>query len=185
MKVKSARWVAWSLVALFIILEAAGLTLQSIAGAPYIKEVGLGGLVIVLIIVGAWPVVGALIVSRHPKHPIGWFMWAGLLVGPVDMLAAGYTAYDFYFAPSSLPGVTLTFVWLSFGGFPFSLITASLFFLLFPSGQLPSTGWKKDEPGHLYAGLYNGDVWHTILQITAIPGRNCHSVLKAFGFHSS
>lgn len=143
MTAKTARWTAWTVVILFILLGAIGITLQAVARAPYIEEVGISGMSIVIMIVALWPITGALIISRHPRHPIGWLMCVGFLVGPIDMLAAGYAAYDTYLVPGALPGVTLAFVWLSFGGFPFFLATASMFFLLFPSGRLPSVSWRK------------------------------------------
>lgn len=93
MNVNNARGIAWSLAGLYISLGAVGLTLQAITGQPYIEEIGIPELILSLILVGSWPVTGALVVSRHPGHPVGWPMSLGLKVGPIDMFAADYAAY--------------------------------------------------------------------------------------------
>jgi hypothetical protein len=60
MSVNTARGIAWSLVGVYIILGAAGMTLQAITGKPYVEEIGIPGLILRLILVGLWPVTGAL-----------------------------------------------------------------------------------------------------------------------------
>jgi len=143
MKPRAARWIAWSLVGIYILLGVVGLVLQTIAGKPYVEEIGVSGLAVVLTTMGVWPVVGALIVSRHPSHPIGWLMCVGLLAAAVDMFSAGYLAYSDLVFDGTLPGVIITQVWLRNGAFLAFIIVSTFFFLLFPSGQFPSPGWKK------------------------------------------
>ena len=115
MSVNTARGIAWSLVGLYVILGAAGL----------------------------WPVTGALVVSRHPRHPVGWLMCLGVIVGPIDMFTAGYTAYNTYEFSGSLPGADLALIWLTVGGMPFGILAFTLATLLFPDGKFPSAGWHK------------------------------------------
>lgn len=140
---RSARWIAWAIVVLYIILAAAGLTLQGLARTPY-AQTALPVLIVLMSLVGVWIVTGARIVSRHPHHPVGWLLCAGLLTGAIDMLAAGYAAYDTYLGPGSLPGVNLALVWLKLMVLgPHGLAAFTLIVLLFPDGKFPSPGWRK------------------------------------------
>ena len=87
----------------------------------------------------AFAIVGALIVTRHPRHPIGWIYAAsGVLIG----LAGFSAAYSQRAQQLSLPfaqvadavfGVTF------FAGF---LLPITLGLLLFPDGQLLSRRWR-------------------------------------------
>jgi hypothetical protein len=89
-----------------------------------------------------YPLVGTLIVRRHPTNPIGWILCSiGLSAGLVSFTDE-YARYALWTAPGSLPGGLLmawltTWVWA--GGIPL-LITFLL--LLFPDGQLPSPRWR-------------------------------------------
>lgn len=128
----TARRIAWFLVGLYVILGAAGLTLQAITGKPYVEQIGIPGLILSLILVGSWPVTGALVVSRHSRHPVGWLMFLGVIVGSIDMFAAGYAAYDTYVFSRSLPGADLALIWLTVGGMPFGIMAFTLATLPFP-----------------------------------------------------
>ncbi len=136
------RTAAWSLVVASIILAAAGLILQSLAGTSY-SSLSIPLLIISLIPAGGWLVVSALVVSRHPRHPVGWLLCLAVIGAPIDMFSTGYAAYDSLNGSGSLPGVTLALVWLSAGGtFPFSSTGFTLMLLLFPDGHLPSPRWR-------------------------------------------
>lgn len=141
MRSRIARWIAWSLVAIFIALATAGVTLQIISNTSY-SRIPIAALIIVIILVGAWPVIGAMIVSRHPQHPVGWLLSLGLLAGPIDMFAHGYVSYDTMAFSGSLPAVGLALVWLKWSGFPFAVTAFTLMILLFPDGRLPSPRWR-------------------------------------------
>ena len=80
------------------------------------------------------PVVGALIASRLPAHPIGW-LWcaAGLAYGVSDVGRPLVRALD-------LP---LWVAWVCEAAGFLSLITLLVFvFLLFPTGRLPTPRWR-------------------------------------------
>jgi len=136
------RTLAWSLVIAFIILAAAGLTLQARADTSY-ADLGIPLLIIALIPAGLWLVVSALVVSRHPHNPVGWLLCLAVIGAPLDLFSAGYITYDTPARHGSLAGVVLALIWLSTGGsFSISNTAFTLMLLLFPDGHLPSPRWK-------------------------------------------
>lgn len=142
MKSRTARGIAWALVVLYIILAGVGLTLQAISNTPF-ANTPIPVIIILLSLLGVWIVIGALIISRHPRHPVGWLLCAGLFSAPFDMLAAGYTGYDTYGFSGSLPGVDLALVWLKLSNLgALGLLAFILIILLFPDGRLPSPRWR-------------------------------------------
>ena len=139
---RNARWLAWSLVGVFVILGTAGLALQVVTaspmfGVPWLIIFVEPPLLFVLI------VVGALIVSRHPRQPIGW-MWILLAnFAILDYFAWGYAYYGYVAHPGSLPGVAAMIVWLYLlARGTLGLLLFTLLLLLFPNGQLPSPRWR-------------------------------------------
>jgi hypothetical protein len=88
-----------------------------------------------------FPVLGLLILSRRPQHPIGWlFCWAGLAAG-LNHFCGEYAIYALQSKPNSLPGGELsawivTWLWVP--------LNALLVFvaLLFPDGRPPSERWR-------------------------------------------
>jgi len=140
---RSARWIAWAIVVLYFILAAVGLTLQGLSHTSYSQTL-LPVLVILVSLVGVWIITGALIISRHPRHPVGWLLCAGMMVAAIDMFSAGYAAYDTYVVASSLPGVNLALVWLRLANLgPHGLVVFTMIIMLFPDGSFPSPGWRK------------------------------------------
>jgi two-component system NarL family sensor kinase len=140
---RTARWIAWILVVFYVTLATVGLALQAITDTPFVQT-GLPVLIFLVILVGMWMVTGALIISRHPQHPVGWLLCAGLFASAIDMFAAGYAAYDTYVFSSSLPGVDLALIWLKLVNLgPHGLVAFTLIVLLFPDGRFPSPGWRK------------------------------------------
>jgi len=138
-----ARWIAWFLVFAYVILATIGLILQGRTRAPF-GSIGLTIAVILVSLVGSWIITGALIISRHPRHPVGWLLCAGLFSPALDMFSAGYAASAVYGDAGSLPGVALTLVWLKFANLaPLGLVAFTLMVLLFPDGKFPSPGWRK------------------------------------------
>ncbi len=106
----------------------------------------------------AFAIVGALIVTRHPRHPIGWIYTAsGLLIGLAGFSLAYSRLAQQLFLPfaqvaDAVFGVTF------FAGF---LLPITLGLLLFPDGHLVSRGWR---PAVLITVIgYVGDVGHNAL----------------------
>ena len=139
----TARWIARLLVFFFVTYATVGLALQAITDTPFVVT-GFPVLIFLVILVGMWIVTGALIISRHPRHPVGWLLCAGLFASAIDMFAAGYAAYDTYVFSGSLPGVNLALVWLKLVNLgPHGLVAFTLIVLLFPDGRFTSPGWRR------------------------------------------
>jgi len=86
------------------------------------------------VVVALVPLVGALIAARHPSNPYGWLWCAlGLCYGVA-------TAFD------GLRRTGLVPPWFALAviavGFETALCLLLLVVLLFPTGRLPSTGWR-------------------------------------------
>ena len=113
----------------------------------------------------AYPTVGALIVSRLPKNPIGWIFCAMGLLSAVRPFTVAYADYALLKNPAFPGGVYVA--WFSswiWSAFP----TLSVFLvLLFPDGRLPSRRWRIVTWGVLLGAALTaladvvlpGDLW--------------------------
>ena len=86
-------------------------------------------------------IVGALVASRLPSHPIGWLFLALALLEGIYELAFGYTHYTLHADPGALPGAAWV-AWVSNWTGPATppFIVAAL--LLFPDGRPPTARWR-------------------------------------------
>jgi len=142
MKPRTARFIAWLLVALYFVLVTVGLTLQFLTNTSY-TNIALPVLLVIIPLIGTWPIIGALIISRHPRHPVGWLLSVGLLSAAFDMFFSGYASYGTNVYVGTLPGMTVTLLWLKWSGFPFATTAFTLMILLFPDGRPSSPFWQK------------------------------------------
>lgn len=69
--------------------------------------------IMLLFVIGIWPVIGALIVTHHPRHPVGWLLFASFPLGAIDIFSIGYASYAASIAPGSLPMPGAMYIWLS------------------------------------------------------------------------
>ena len=136
---KRWSWVAWSMLAVFVVSLVAGLIL-AVANGTLRQDAG--NQVLLLVGFSAFMVVGALIVAHRPGNAIGWLFSAIALLAFTGQLASEYATYAYATRPGSLPGATLA-AW--YGSWPWWLVVAlTLVFtpLLFPTGRLLSPRWR-------------------------------------------
>src|SRR5215211_7671344 len=108
-----------------------------------------------------YSVIGAVIASRLPNHPIGWICCATGLIAAIDHFGGEYAVYAVLANPEALVGgqAMLWFslwVWI----FMFGLIVFLL--LLFPTGRLPSSRWRTFAWVSV-AVISAGVIWSSII----------------------
>lgn len=126
------------------IVAAALVALAFIVAPP---SFGLGGatvedLTINLVLALGFPVVGALVIPRRPRHPVPWMFVASGVGAAVTVATFLYAHRALVTEPGSLPGGEAvawisSWVWVT-GVWP--VVTFAL--LLFPDGRLPSRRWR-------------------------------------------
>jgi hypothetical protein len=88
-----------------------------------------------------YSVIGAIIASRLPAHPIGWLCCAVGFTGAVEHFSGEYAVYALLAHPDPLAGGK-TMLWLQ-GWFWILMFGLIVFLLLFfPNGRLPSRRWR-------------------------------------------
>ena len=136
MSTRTASWLAWSLAGLCVAMFLASVVLHVLAHSsqePTSSGDTLSELLIFFSFL-AFPIVGALIASRHPKNPVGWIC---LVVG---------LFWTLIFLGDSIPGsgpspVTIAALTQAIWIPPVGLLGIYLI-LLFPDGKLPSRRWR-------------------------------------------
>ncbi|MBA2725952.1 MAG: hypothetical protein H0U53_08185 [Actinobacteria bacterium] len=164
----AASRLAWGLFVFVALLFTAGIWLEVINVPPPDQLSWDGGTVsdfVFLAVIFSFPVVGALIASKHPDNVIGWIMIGIGFVQGVSEVLDGYALYGLYTAPGSLPGPEYALA-LTNGAWALLVVPIVTFLLLFfPDGRLPSPRWRK--VAYLSAFAMIG----TFLAITFTPGR--------------
>jgi len=148
---RSAARLAWSLWVACLVLVALALSLDflragEVASYPWqtlsnyrllypIYAVLTGMLSLV------YPTIGALIVSRLPRNPIGWIFCGVGLLYQLHHFALAYSNYavaeDF-----ALPWGEYAAWFSAWVGFAGLILAFAFLMLLFPDGRLPSTRWR-------------------------------------------
>jgi hypothetical protein len=134
-----ASWLAWAVCALSLALTALSFLLIALIlslNAPIFFY----WLEPTVIAVG-YSVIGAIIASRLPNHPIGWICCAIGFIAAVEHFGGEYAVYALVAQPDPLAGGNVmlwmsNWVWILM----FGLIVFLL--LLFPNGRLPSNRWR-------------------------------------------
>ena len=135
---KAATRLSWTLVGLSVAALASGVAFHLVSGT----DEGTALTVVFGSAMMTFPIVGALIVSRHPGHPIGWLFLAAGLGNALQTLFSGYGNYSLAADPRRLPGGVVAswladVIWL-----PSVAVATTFLFLLFPGGSLPSRRWR-------------------------------------------
>jgi hypothetical protein len=142
---RAAFLLAWSLAGLSVAMYVASVPMLVLARSADIPssweaDLTVGDLLGELLFL-IFPLVGALIASRHPKNPIGWILLADgllwILIGTMDV----YTVYGVA-KPGSVPFPVIVaginnFMWVPAVG-----LLGTYVFLLFPDGRLSSGRWR-------------------------------------------
>ena len=133
----SARpaWLAWSLATLTISLLCCVVTFA------FIYQDNLQELIF-LVGVLASALVGAVVASRRPRNPIGWFLVLSASSFAITDATLRYAVYGLVINPGSLPlarAMVWPSSWLWVPGVALVLIFVPLYF---PNGQLLSPKWR-------------------------------------------
>lgn len=127
---------AWSVVALYVVIVLVALRLQAAAATIHYADVWAYFALL-------WAaVIGALIIGRLPRHPVGWLFIAVALSFALSGITQSYALHAIVFDPGSLPAGEVA-AWLSFWISMPGIAGLALFLpLLFPDGHLPSARWR-------------------------------------------
>jgi hypothetical protein len=140
MSIRTAAWLAWSMCALSLALTALSLVLLGLSLSHPDVPIYPFWLVNTLLALGN-SIVGAVVASRRPEHPIGWLMCAAGLVWGVLHFSGEYAIYALLTQPGSLPAGKAVAWFFTWHWAP-ALCLIVFFGLLFPTGQLPSRRWR-------------------------------------------
>jgi hypothetical protein len=132
---RATVWLAWSLCTLSLALTALSFLLIALILSLDLPAYFFWLSLTVLAI--GYSVIGAIIASRLPKHPIGWICCAIGFVAALDHFAGEYAVYALLARPEALWGGQAmlwlqSWFWMLFVGLFVFLL------LLFPNGRLPS-----------------------------------------------
>jgi hypothetical protein len=99
------RTIAWCLALVALVMIAGGVVLDRIAAEQHVSEADSWWLYPFLVAaVSAPAVVGALIVARRARNPIGWILVVGALSLATVLAASPYASVALEAHPGSLPG---------------------------------------------------------------------------------
>ena len=144
---RTAR-IAWSLVGVYVAVAILGFGTLERARSRWAPDAGVlsaaGENAPLLGAFTLFAAVGALIVARRPRQPVGWIMLAAALAMSTSWLAWGYALLTIGASPMAPPVTGLVAGWSSE---PLSILATLilavlLLLLLYPSGRLPSTRWR-------------------------------------------
>jgi len=86
--------------------------------------------------------VGALIASRQPRNPVGWFILGHAFCFSLGEFGRQYAIYGVFTRPGSLP-FSRAMIWPTYWiWYPGLILLLSMLPLYFPNGRLVSGGWK-------------------------------------------
>jgi hypothetical protein len=165
MSTRTAAWLAWAACALSLAFTALSFLLialiLSLNTPIYFFWLGLTVLAI------GYSVIGAIIASRLPRHPIGWICCAIGLIAAVDHFGGEYAVYALLARSETLLGGR-AMLWLQSW---FWMLFVALFvflLLLFPNGRLPSSRWRPFAWVSV-ATISFGVIWSSVISPDVRP----------------
>jgi hypothetical protein len=133
-------WLPWSMCAVSSALTALSLLFLiltlSHSGVPIYRFWAENTLLVL-----SNSIIGAVVASRRPQHPIGWLMCAAGLLWGVVHFSGEYVTYALLATSGSLPAgeaITWLYCWLWVPSLGLGVFLG----LLFPTGRLPSRRWR-------------------------------------------
>jgi len=134
---RSPAWIGWAILAAYWGLVGSSFLLRAVND----PTTDVGGELVARLGWGVYPTIGAVIVGRQPRNPVGWLCCGiGLLLGPA-FFGQDYGWYALIHEPGSLPG-GWGMAWLGQWPWYVALGLITLLVLLFPSGRLLSRRWR-------------------------------------------
>ena len=135
---------AWALWAIYLLLQTAVFVIAFLARSysnPTETLPLFNSFLLFFPLSFAFPTVGALIVARHPRNPIGWLFLSIGFAALVGGFAGSYWRYTLFVRPGSLPGGELM-LWVNTRPFALQTLFLLLLILLFPTGRPLSQRWS-------------------------------------------
>ncbi len=123
----------WVAFAVTIVAFVAGVALELRSG-NYLK-------LVYVVPNAALALIGVLLTTRKPAHPVSWIISAFALTSAVLSISHGYAVEALVTDPGSLPG-GLAAAWLdNWAWLPWLIVFPSVLLLLMPDGHLASRRW--------------------------------------------
>ena len=146
MSTRAATWLAWSLAGLstaaFVPLVALYVLARSAQSPGHWLTVGTVGDMVSFVPFLAFPIVGTLVASKHPRNPIGWICLADGLLWMLLSMTDSYSIYGLA-KPGSVPfPVAIGTIGNQWLWVPTVGLLGIYLLLLFPNGRLPSRRWR-------------------------------------------
>ena len=136
MRARTVSRVAWALCAIVVFLGACVMVLQALNGRAAVQDmIAAGGAI-------TSGVVGAVVASRRPRNPVGWFFLGSSSSLTLAEFTSEYALYGLRTEPGSFPfarAMAWPQTWLWVPGIALSLIFLPLYF---PNGRLLSRRWR-------------------------------------------
>jgi hypothetical protein len=135
---RTATWLAWAVCAISLAVTALCFFLFALILSLNTPAYFFWPDLTVLAI--GYSVIGAIIASRLPNHPIGWICCAIGFIAAVDHFGGEYAVYALLAQPHLLPG-GMAMLWLQDWLWMLFIGLVVFLLLLFPTGRLPSSRW--------------------------------------------
>jgi hypothetical protein len=135
----TAVWLAWSLWAIAFALTGLSLLLHFLNlshPGTHVFDWWLGNS---LVVIDA--TVGAIVASRRPENLVGWLLCLSGVALSTSNFASQYAIYALLAEPGLLPAGE-AMAWIAAWQLPIMIGLQVSYFLLFPTGRLPSRRWR-------------------------------------------
>ena len=136
---KGVAWLAWGLVGAYLLAGAVNVFYRS--QVDLLAAFGDNGLI--LSACSAFALVGAVIVSRSPRQPVGWLLLTFAALAMLDSLGGAYALVALEGSAQHPPAMGLAAAWVTEWAGQLALVVGFVLLPLFyPDGRLPSSRWR-------------------------------------------